>query len=230
MDGAVPGGPSRFLRTAMYRFLKRLFDFLAAGALLVILWPLLLAIAVAIRLADPGPALFHQERAGRHGKPFLMLKFRTMRLDVDPFGPSPKSGQDPRLTRIGKFLREYSLDELPQLVNIVWGDMAFVGPRPLYVSQIAEWNARQRIRLLVRPGLTGLAQISGRGELTIEEKLELDVRYVEQAGVRLDARILLATFARVFAGQGIYEKRYSRAEDTRGRTGSGRNVDSSRTE
>lgn len=214
----------------MYRFLKRLFDFLAAGVLLVILWPLLLAIAVAIRLADPGPALFHQERAGRHGKPFLMLKFRTMRLDVDPFGPSPKSGQDPRLTRIGKFLREYSLDELPQLVNIVWGDMAFVGPRPLYVSQIAEWNARQRIRLLVRPGLTGLAQISGRGELTIEEKLELDVRYVEQAGVRLDARILLATFARVFAGQGIYEKRYSRAEDTRGRTGSGRNVDSSRTE
>lgn len=214
----------------MYRLLKRLFDFLVAGALLLILWPLLLAIALAIRLTSPGPALFRQERAGRHGRPFPMFKFRTMRLDVDPFGPSPKSGQDPRLTRVGKFLREYSLDELPQLVNICWGDMAFVGPRPLYVSQIAEWNARQRIRLLVKPGLTGLAQISGRGELTVEEKLELDVRYVEQAGVRLDARILLATFTRVFAGQGIYEKRYSRAEDTRGRTGSRRNVDSSRTE
>ncbi len=101
--------------------------------------------------------------------------------------------------------------------------MTLVGPRPLYVSQIAEWNERQRKRLLVKPGLTGLAQISGRGELTVEEKLELDVRYVEQAGLRLDARILLATFARVFARQGIYEKRYSQAEDTRGQSRSGPN-------
>ncbi|HOV77723.1 MAG TPA: sugar transferase, partial [Sedimentisphaerales bacterium] len=151
----------------MYRLLKRLFDVLLAGVLLAILWPLLLVIALAIRWTSPGPALFRQERAGQHGRPFSMLKFRTMRLDVDPFGPSPKSDRDPRLTRIGKFLREYSLDELPQLINILWGHMAFVGPRPLYVSQIAEWNARQRIRLLVKPGLTGLAQVSGRGELTV---------------------------------------------------------------
>jgi sugar transferase EpsL len=214
----------------MYRFFKRLCDVLVAGMLLAILWPLLLAIALAIRLTSPGPALFRQERAGRCGRPFAMLKFRTMRVDVHPFDPSPKSGEDPRLTRIGKLLREFSLDELPQLGNILWGDMAFVGPRPLYVSQIAEWNARQRIRLLVRPGLTGLAQVSGRGELTVEEKLELDVRYVEQAGLRLDGRILLATVMRVFARQGIYEKRYSRAEDTRGQSGSGPNVDSNRTE
>jgi lipopolysaccharide/colanic/teichoic acid biosynthesis glycosyltransferase len=137
---------------------------------------------------------------------------------VDPFGPSPKSGTDPRLTKIGRFLREYSLDELPQLVNILKGDMSLVGPRPLYVAQIAEWNERQKQRLLVKPGLTGLAQISGRGELTQEEKLELDVRYVEQAGLGLDARILLATFARVFTRQGIYEKKYSQTQETRGQT------------
>jgi sugar transferase EpsL len=203
----------------MYRVFKRFSDVLVAGLLLVVFWPALLAIALAIRVASPGPALFRQERAGRNGRPFAMLKFRTMRLDVDPFGPSPKSGRDPRLTRIGKLLREYSLDELPQLINIFCGDMTFVGPRPLYVSQIAEWDARQRKRLLVKPGLTGLAQISGRGELTVEEKLELDVRYVEQAGLRLDSRILLATFTRVFARRGIYEKRYSQAQDTRGRSG-----------
>lgn len=211
---------------AMYPLLKRLFDVLVAGVLLAILWPLLLAVAVAIRMASPGPALFRQERAGRGGRPFLMLKFRTMRLEVDPFGPSPRSGEDPRLTRLGKVLREYSLDELPQLVNILWGDMALIGPRPLYIAQMAEWNERQRKRLLVKPGLTGLAQISGRGELTVEEKLELDVKYVEQAGLRLDGRILFATLARVFARQGIYERRYSQAEETRGQSGSGRKNDS----
>ena len=208
-----------------YRILKRLFDVLFAGVLLLILWPLLLAVAVAIRVASPGPALFRQERAGRGGRPFQMLKFRTMRLGVDPFGPSPRSGEDPRLTRLGTFLREYSLDELPQLVNILWGDMAIIGPRPLYIAQIAEWNERQRKRLLVKPGLTGLAQISGRGELTVEEKLELDVRYVEQAGLRLDGRILLATLARVFARQGIYERRYSQAQETRGQLGSNQKQD-----
>ncbi len=200
----------------MYELLKRAFDVLIAGVLLVVLSPLLLAVTCAIRLGSRGPAIFRQERAGRAGKPFMLYKFRTMGLDVDPFGPSPKSGQDPRLTRFGRFLREHSLDELPQLLNIFKGDMSLVGPRPLYMSQISEWNERQKTRLLVKPGLTGLAQISGRGELTIEEKLELDAKYVEQAGFRLDCRILLATAARVFARGGIYEKRYSQAETTRG--------------
>jgi len=187
----------------MRPFVKRAFDLLVCGLLLAL-------------LTSRGPALFRQERAGQGGRPFVFYKFRTMRLDVDPFGPSPKSGADPRLTRIGRFLREYSLDELPQLVNIVKGDMSLVGPRPLYVAQVAEWDERQKKRLLVKPGLTGLAQVCGRGELTREEKLELDVQYVEQARPSLDARILLATFARVFARQGIYEKRYSQAESTRG--------------
>ncbi len=200
----------------MYQVLKRVFDALIAAILLAVLSPLLLAIAIAIRITSPGPAVFRQQRAGQGGKPFSLYKFRTMRLDVAPFGPSPRSGADPRLTRVGRFLREYSLDELPQLVNIVWGDMALIGPRPLYISQMTEWNERQSQRLLVKPGLTGLAQVSGRGELTREEKLELDVRYVEQEGLRLDGRILLATAASVFARRGIYEKRYSRAEETRG--------------
>ncbi len=187
---------------------------------LVALAPLMVGLGLAIRLGSAGPALFRQERAGRTGRPFTFYKFRTMRPGVDPFGPSPKSGDDPRLTRLGRFLREYSLDELPQLVSILKGDMSLVGPRPLYVAQMAEWDERQKKRLLVKPGLTGLAQISGRGTLTREEKLELDARYVERASLGLDAWILLATFVRVFARQGIYEERYSQTEWTRGQPSS----------
>jgi len=139
-----------------------------------------------------------------------------MKIDVEPFGPSPKSGEDPRLTKIGKFLREYSLDELPQLFNILKGDMSIVGPRPLYLSQISEWNQRQKQRLLVKPGLTGLAQVSGRGELTREEKLELDVKYVQMQSLWLDMKIILATIAQVFGRKSIYEKQYSKSEYTRG--------------
>lgn len=189
---------------------------IVAFVLLVLLAPLLLAIVVAIRLSSRGPAIFAQERAGKHGRPFTCYKFRTMKLNVDPFGPSPKSGADARLTGIGKWLREYSLDELPQLANIVKGDMSLVGPRPLYVSQIAEWDERQQKRLLVKPGLTGLAQISGRGRLTREEKLELDVTYVERCGVRLDGRILVATVAQVLGRRNIYETQYSKTEWIRG--------------
>ncbi|HNS20528.1 MAG TPA: sugar transferase [Sedimentisphaerales bacterium] len=214
----------------MYRVIKRLFDVLFAAAAMAVLSPLLAAVAIAVRVTSPGPVLFRQERAGQGGKPFVLFKFRTMRPDADPFGPSPKSGEDARLTRVGRFLRESSLDELPQLVNILAGDMSLIGPRPLYVSQIAEWDERQRTRLLVKPGLTGLAQVSGRGQLTVEEKLEFDVRYVERAGLLLDSRILLATLVRVFARRGIYEMRYSRAEDTRAQSGSGQkeNVDDRR--
>lgn len=200
---------------AMLRILKRVFDVVAATTLLIVLSPVLLVVVLAIRLSSKGPALFRQQRAGKHGVPFTLYKFRTMRPEVDPFGPSPKSGVDPRLTGVGRWLREYSLDELPQLVNIIVGDMSFVGPRPLYVAQIQEWDERQRRRLLVKPGLTGLAQISGRGALTREEKLELDVRYVETAGLGLDARILLATATQVFGRRGIYERRYSVSAATR---------------
>ena len=173
-------------------------------------------IAVAVKFSSRGPVIFVQERVGKNGKPFAFYKFRTMRLHVNPFGPSPQSGTDPRLTRLGRWLREYSLDELPQLINIVKGDMSLVGPRPLYVSQVSEWDERQKKRLLVKPGLTGLAQVSGRGTLTREDKLELDVAYVERRSVRMDLWILAATLAQVVGRRNIYEKRYSRAESVRG--------------
>lgn len=196
--------------------MKRALETILSGLATMVLLPAFAVIAIAIRLSSRGPALFRQQRAGRNGKPFVFYKFRTMKLEVDPFGPSPKSGDDPRLTKVGKFLREYSLDELPQLFNVLKGDMSIVGPRPLYISQMAEWDERQKKRLLVKPGLTGLAQISGRGALTREEKLEFDVKYVETASLLTDIRIIMATIARVFGRSGIYEKRYSETEFTRG--------------
>ena len=203
----------------MKKLLKRLFDLLISLPVIVILLPVFAVIIIVIKISSRGPAVFRQERAGKNGKPFIFYKFRTMRTDVDPFGPSPKSGDDQRLTRVGKFLREYSLDELPQLFNILKGDMSIVGPRPLYVSQMDEWDQRQKKRLLVKPGLTGLAQISGRGELTKEEKLELDARYAEAAGFWLDMKIILTTIAQVFGRKNIYEKKYSKTEHTRGDEG-----------
>ena len=201
---------------SFFRILKRGLDIIISLSLLILLWPVLLLIVMAIKVSSKGPAVFKQKRAGKNGIPFVFYKFRTMTIGTDPFGPSPKSGRDPRLTKAGRILREYSLDELPQLFNILKGDMSVVGPRPLYLSQIPEWNERQKKRLLVKPGLTGLAQISGRGELTREEKLELDVKYVETAGFSADVRIVLATIAQVFSRKGIYETRCSQAESTRG--------------
>jgi lipopolysaccharide/colanic/teichoic acid biosynthesis glycosyltransferase len=201
----------------LYRFFKRLFDILAALSAIIVLSPLFMALFILIRLGSRGAAIFRQTRAGKDGKPFTFYKFRTMRADVEPFGASPKSDRDPRLTKIGIFLREYSLDELPQLFNVLRGDMSFVGPRPLYLEQTAEWNDRQKKRLLVMPGLTGLAQIRGRGELTREAKLEYDVEYVEKASFLLDIKIIFITIWQVLTSKGIYEKRYSETEKTRGR-------------
>ncbi len=201
---------------SFFKILKRGFDIIISLSALIILCPVLLFIVIAIKVSSKGPAVFKQQRAGKNGNSFVFYKFRTMKCDVDPFGPSPKSGNDPRLTKVGRILRENSLDELPQLFNILKGDMSIVGPRPLYLSQIPEWSERQKKRLLVKPGLTGLAQISGRGEITREEKLELDVKYVETASFSADMRIVLATIAHVFSRKGIYEKRYSQNESTRG--------------
>ena len=197
----------------MRKLFKRISDLLLTLLAVVVLSPVFVVIWAAIRLSSRGPAIFKQPRAGKDGKPFTFYKFRTMKTDADPFGASPKSSNDTRLTSVGKFLREYSLDELPQLVNILKGDMSIVGPRPLYISQMAEWNDRQKKRLLAKPGLTGLAQISGRGGLTREAKLELDVKYVETAGWWLDIKIILATIAQIFVRKDIYEKKYSETED-----------------
>ncbi len=201
---------------SLFCVIKRIFDVLTSLTALIILLPVLAVIWLIIKLSGEGPAIFKQTRAGKNGKSFVLYKFRTMNIDVEPFGHSPKSGIDPRLTKVGRILREYSLDELPQFVNILKGDMSVVGPRPLYLSQIPEWSEQQKKRLLVKPGLTGLAQVSGRGEITREEKLELDVKYVETTSVMTDVGIIMATIAYIFRRKGIYEKRYSQTEHTRG--------------
>ena len=199
-----------------FGILKRVFDIVFSVFALTILLPVLLIIVIVVKVSSKGPAVFKQERVGKHGEPFILYKFRTMKIDADPFGPSPKSSKDLRLTRFGRILREISLDELPQLYNVLKGDMSVVGPRPLYLSQVTEWSGRHKKRLLIKPGLTGLAQISGRGGITREEKLEFDVEYVETACFLVDIKIIMATVKHVFGRKGIYERRYSQTEYTRG--------------
>jgi lipopolysaccharide/colanic/teichoic acid biosynthesis glycosyltransferase len=192
--------------TVISRGIKRMCDVMFAAVALVVLALPMLLIAWLIRRGSPGPAIFRQERAGRDMKPFALYKFRTMRADADPFGDSPTDAADPRLTPIGRWLRETSLDELPQLWNVLKGDMSLVGPRPLYMKQAREFTERQRRRLEVRPGLTGLAQVSGRGDLPHEEKLELDVQYVENASLWLDLKLLCRTVGHVFRRRQVYQK------------------------
>ena len=188
------------------RAVKRIIDVAASALALGVGWPALAVVAILIRREGPGPVLFRQERAGRGMKPFMMYKFRTMRADADPFGVSPQSPDDARLTPLGRRLRESSLDELPQLWNVLKGDMSLVGPRPLYMVQAREFNERERRRLQVRPGLTGLAQVQGRGELPHKEKLEIDVQYVERQSLGLDLAILWRSFAGLFRRGGVYQK------------------------
>jgi len=196
---------------------KRILDICLSFLALALLAVPMMLIALAIRLGSRGRAIFRQERIGRGGKLFTMLKFRTMRADVDPYGSSPHSSADARLTRIGRLLRETSIDELPQLLNVLVGQMSLVGPRPLYERQAAQWNDRQRRRLEVRPGITGYAQAFGRGGLTIEEKLELDVFYVDNMSLWLDLKIMARTLANIFVRRAaVYEHRYSQGADYEG--------------
>lgn len=193
-----------------YRWLKERIDRYLALVGLIVLGPVMLLIAALIRRGSAGPALFAQQRAGRLGRPFTFYKFRTMRADADPYGDSPESGDDPRITPLGKWLRETSLDELPQLINVIRGEMAIVGPRPLFVQQIAEWSDLHRRRLLVRPGLTGYSQINGRASITIEQKLDLDVRYITNMSLGTDIAIMLRTVTGLWSGEGLYQVQYSR--------------------
>jgi len=185
---------------------KRAMDVALAGTALAAGWPFLAALAILIRIDSPGPVLFRQERAGRGMRPFTVYKFRTMRADADPYDVSPMGREDARLTRLGRWLREMTLDELPQLWNVLKGDMSIVGPRPLYMSQARQFNERQRRRLEVRPGLTGLAQVLGRGEIPHEQKLELDVQYVERWGLWLDLKIILGSVRLLLPDERVYQK------------------------
>jgi len=190
----------------MKKFFKRILDISISLPAVLLLLPVFAIVIIAIRVSSKGAAIFKQERAGRNDKPFVLYKFRTMKLDTDPFGQSPKSDNDPRLIKIGKFLREYSVDELPQLFNILKGDMSIVGPRPLYVSQISELSDYHKKRLLVRPGLTGLSQIYGRSSLLGKSTLDLEVEYVEKRNFWLDIKIILLTFGALLRKKGVYEE------------------------
>jgi lipopolysaccharide/colanic/teichoic acid biosynthesis glycosyltransferase len=195
---------------------KRTFDMLFALLLLLLLFPLLLIFALAIASTSAGGAFFRQERVGRNGRPFRLLKFRTMRPGSEAKGQLTIGGRDPRITSVGYFLRKTKLDELPQLWNVLIGDMSVVGPRPEVPKYVAMYSAEQRIILSVRPGITGMASIHyiDENELLarsadperayIEEvmpaKLALDMRYVKEQGLGLDLRIILATVRRVLGG------------------------------
>lgn len=185
---------------------KRVFDVCLSLVAMVLLLPVFGVIAIVIKLGSKGPVIFKQQRAGKNGRPFVFYKFRTMKLDADPFGQSPKAGDDPRLIKGGKFLREYSLDELLQLFNVLKGDMSIVGPRPLYISQISELSDYHKKRLLARPGLTGLSQVYARSSLTSESSLNLEVEYIEKQSFWLDIKIIFLTFGTVLGRKGVYEE------------------------
>lgn len=185
----------------MQTLIKRLFDIAVAGSLLVTLWPLYLAVAVAVALFLGTPVLFRQQRVGRDGTLFSVLKFRSMTTTTD--GHGNLLPDDQRLTTFGKLLRATSLDELPQLWNIFVGDMSFVGPRPLFPAYLPYYTEREATRHVMRPGITGLAQVNGRNAIGWNERLELDAQYVERFSLKLDLEILWRTVLVVLQGKGI---------------------------
>lgn len=181
--------------------MNRAADVLLAGAGLTLAGPLVAAAAVAIKLEDGGPVLFRQTRVGKDGRDFELLKLRTMVVDAERKGAGyAVDAGDPRITRVGRLLRRTSIDELPQLWNVLRGEMSVIGPRPTLRYQVEQYTERQRRRLAVRPGLTGWAQIHGRATLPWDERIELDVWYVEHRSARVDLRILLRTPLALFGG------------------------------
>jgi lipopolysaccharide/colanic/teichoic acid biosynthesis glycosyltransferase len=185
---------------------RRAFDVAVAASVLAVTSPLLVIAIVAIRLESAGPAIYRQRRVGRDGREFDVLKLRTM-VDGAEFvgaGLAVNVG-DPRITRVGKILRRASLDELPNLVNVLRGEMAIVGPRPTIPAQVAQYTERERGRLAVRPGITGWAQINGRTSLPWTERIELDLWYIEHRSWRLDLQILRRSARLVFGGEGLYK-------------------------
>lgn len=190
------------------RHIKRALDFCAALVGLILLWPLFLLIALAIKLDSPGPVFFHQERIGQYGHPFRIHKFRTMVAGGERMGAGYiLERNDPRITRVGALLRRLTLDELPQLVNVLKGEMSLVGPRPTLAYQVARYNDFQRQRLLVKPGMTGWAWIHGRRELPWPQRIELDVWYVNNWSLWLDLKILWRSIPFLIRGTGVEPSR-----------------------
>jgi lipopolysaccharide/colanic/teichoic acid biosynthesis glycosyltransferase len=185
---------------------SRVFDFTIAAIGLVLVSPVLLAAMIAIRLESRGSPIYRQMRVGKDGEPFEMLKLRTMVSGAETIGEGMAVNYgDPRITRVGALLRRFSLDELPNLVNVLGGDMAIVGPRPTIKVQVDQYTERQRRRLEVKPGITGWAQVNGRASLPWDERIELDIWYVENRSRALDLRILARTARMLVTGHGLYK-------------------------
>ena len=193
---------------------KRALDVLVAATALVLLSPLLAALWVIVRLRMGTPVVFRQLRPGRHGRPFELVKFRTMTDACDAHGELRPDAQ--RLTALGRWLRRTSLDELPELINVLQGDMSLVGPRPLLMEYLPLYSPEQARRHEVRPGITGWAQVNGRNAVSWPEKFELDVWYVEHRSTRLDLQILWRTVAQVIGGHGVSADGHATMEPFRG--------------
>jgi lipopolysaccharide/colanic/teichoic acid biosynthesis glycosyltransferase len=184
---------------------RRLFDVAVAAVALALASPFLLVAIIAIRLETPGAAIYRQRRAGKDGREFDVLKLRTMVTGAEHIGRGlAVSEGDTRITRVGAFLRRTSLDEVPNLINVLKGEMAIIGPRPTVPVQVAQYTPRQRGRLAVKPGITGWAQVNGRTELPWADRIELDLWYIEHRSWKLDVQILWRTARMVLTGHGLY--------------------------
>jgi len=194
--------------------MKRFFDFSISWGLLTVLLPVFILIAIWVRYKLGSPVLFKQRRPGLHGKPFVMYKFRSLTDERDERGNLLPDSE--RFTSVSSFLRKSSLDELPELVNVLKGEMSLVGPRPLLMQYLKRYTIEQAKRHNVKPGITGWAQINGRNSISWEEKFKLDVWYVDNQSLWLDMKILIFTIAQVYKGEGIHQKGHVTAEEFMG--------------
>ncbi|HSZ06822.1 MAG TPA: sugar transferase [Solirubrobacteraceae bacterium] len=186
--------------------IRRAVDVLVSACVLALSAPMLALAALAIRLESAGPVIYRQRRCGLHGREFDVLKLRTMVDGAEHKGAGLAINEnDPRITRVGAFLRRTSLDELPNLVNVLHGEMSLIGPRPTLPVQVAQYSERERGRLAVKPGITGWAQVNGRASLPWAQRIELDLYYIEHRSPALDARIVWRTVAMVLGGSGLYK-------------------------
>jgi lipopolysaccharide/colanic/teichoic acid biosynthesis glycosyltransferase len=203
-------------RRETYRIVKRQIDFIAAFSLMLALGPLMLLVAIAIKLTDWGPVFYWQTRVGEYGRTFKFPKFRSMVIGaegmVDKFLMDNHHGKsitfkikrDPRVTPVGRIIRRFSLDELPQLWCVLCGDMCLVGPRPALPREVANYNQMERRRLEVQPGLTCIWQVSGRADIPFKGQLEMDLDYIHNRGLRLDLKLLMLTLPAILSGRGAY--------------------------
>ncbi|GAA6163214.1 exopolysaccharide biosynthesis polyprenyl glycosylphosphotransferase [Pelagimonas sp. KU-00592-HH] len=212
-NGAAPSQTVR--KTSARDVMKRMLDLAFASIVVALVSPLIIAVVAIIKITSPGPAFFRQTRVGRHGETFEMLKFRSMYIDAearraallegsDRSGVCFKQKSDPRVTPIGRFIRRYSIDELPQVLNVLKGDMSLVGPRPALPEEVTQYSEEARGRLEAVPGMTGLWQVSGRADVGFERMVKMDIAYAKTHNVFLDLLIMALTFRAVLSARGAY--------------------------